>query len=96
MELLVTYDVTTVTPEGKRRLRRVAKLCEGYGMRVQKSVFEIVCSDKELLTLMDALQDIINDTEDSIRIYRVPRGSFTSVRTLGVARHLPHDDALVL
>lgn len=96
MELLVTYDVTTVTPEGKRRLRRVAKLCEGYGMRVQKSVFEIVCSDKELLTLIDALQDIIDDTEDSIRIYRVPRGSFTSVRTLGVARRLPHDDALVL
>jgi CRISPR-associated protein Cas2 len=96
MELLVTYDVTTVSPEGKRRLRRVAKLCEGYGMRVQKSVFEIVCSQQDLLTLIDGLENIIDDAEDSIRIYRVPRGSFTSVRTLGVARHLPHDDALIM
>jgi CRISPR-associated protein Cas2 len=96
MELLVTYDVTTVTPDGKRRLRHVAKLCEGFGMRVQKSVFEIVCSHQELLTLIDSLENIIEDTEDSIRIYRVPRGSFTSVRTLGIARHFPHDDALIL
>ncbi len=96
MELLVTYDVTTVSPEGKRRLRQVAKLCEGYGMRVQKSVFEIVCSQQELLTLIDGFENIIDDTEDSIRIYRVPRGSFTSVRTLGVARRLPHDDALIM
>lgn len=96
MELLVTYDVSTVTPEGRRRLRKVAKLCEGYGMRVQKSVFEIVCTEQELLTLLDELDRIIDESEDSIRIYRVPRGSFTTVRTLGAARPMPHDDALIL
>lgn len=96
MELLLTYDVSTTTPEGARRLRQVAKLCEGYGMRVQKSVFEIVCSDAELLKLNDSLQRIIDDTEDSIRIYRVPKGSFRKVNTIGTARPLPHDDALVL
>ena len=40
--ILVTYDVSTIEPEGVRRLRRVAKICENYGQRVQKSVFECV------------------------------------------------------
>lgn len=96
MELLLTYDVSTITSEGKRRLRRVAKCCEGYGLRVQKSVFEIVCMDSDLLTLLDQIQRIIDHTEDSIRIYRVPKGSFTTVRTLGIAALLPHDDALIM
>lgn len=42
MQLLLTYDVSTIDPEGRRRLRQMAKLCEGYGHRVQKSVFESV------------------------------------------------------
>lgn len=96
MELLVTYDVCTVTPEGKRRLRHVAKLCEGYGLRVQKSVFEIVCTDAELLTLIDDIHRLIENTEDSIRIYKVPTGSFQSVRTIGTAQLLPHRDPLIL
>ena len=40
MVVLVTYDVSTVKAEGRRRLRRVAKTCENYGQRVQNSVFE--------------------------------------------------------
>ncbi|MEU8124442.1 CRISPR-associated endonuclease Cas2 [Spirillospora sp. NPDC049024] len=96
MELLLTYDVSTITSEGKNRLRRVAKLCEGYGMRVQKSVFEIVCTEPELLLLIDKMQRIIDHDEDSIRIYKVPKGSFRSVRVFGTAKPLPHDDALIL
>ncbi len=38
--VLITYDVNTETPEGRRRLRQVAKTCVDYGQRVQKSVFE--------------------------------------------------------
>ncbi|MBF6062055.1 CRISPR-associated endonuclease Cas2 [Nocardia terpenica] len=96
MELLVTYDVCTATPEGKRRLQHVAKLCEGYGLRVQKSVFEIVCTDAELLTLTDSIHRMIENTEDSIRIYQVPTGSFKTVRTIGTAELLPHHDPLIL
>ena len=96
MELLVTYDVATTTPEGAQRLRRVAKLCEGYGIRVQKSVFEIVCTEADLVRLNDSLQRTIDDTEDSIRIYRMNRGSFKTVATMGTARPLPHDGALVM
>lgn len=45
MWVLVTYDVNTEKAAGRRRLRRVAKICEGYGTRVQKSVFECTLSD---------------------------------------------------
>ena len=41
MHVLVTYDVSTTSPEGKTRLRRVAECCCSYGQRVQNSVFEI-------------------------------------------------------
>ena len=40
MWILITYDVATDTAAGRSRLRRVAKTCEDYGQRVQKSVFE--------------------------------------------------------
>jgi CRISPR-associated protein Cas2 len=96
MELIVTYDVSTTDAEGRRRLRRVAKTCEGYGLRVQRSVFEVVCTDPELLTLTRELEKIIKDTEDSIRIYRVSQGTFTTVHTLGLARPLPHNSAVIL
>ena len=40
MLILVCYDVNTETKAGRRRLRRVAKVCESTGQRVQQSVFE--------------------------------------------------------
>ena len=41
MYVLVTYDIQTTTPEGRRRLRHTAKACLDYGQRVQFSVFEL-------------------------------------------------------
>ncbi|HRC86440.1 MAG TPA: CRISPR-associated endonuclease Cas2, partial [Thermoanaerobaculia bacterium] len=40
MLVLVSYDVATTSAAGRRRLRRVARVCEDYGQRVQSSVFE--------------------------------------------------------
>jgi CRISPR-associated protein Cas2 len=96
MELLCTYDVNTTTPEGRRRLRQVAQVCEGYGLRVQKSVFEIVCTDADLLQLTDRIDRIIDHSRDSIRIYKMQQGSFQNARTLGTASALPHRDPLIV
>ncbi len=96
MEVLLAYDVNTVEPAGRRRLRKMAKLCEGYGLRVQKSVFEIVCTDVELLKLLDQVDRLIDHVEDSVRVYRVPLGTFTSVRALGAAELLPHRDPMII
>ncbi|MFE1316371.1 CRISPR-associated endonuclease Cas2 [Kitasatospora phosalacinea] len=96
MDLLLTYDVDTTTPEGRRRLRKVAKLCEGHGLRVQKSVFEIVATDVDLLHLLDDIGKTIDTDTDSIRIYRLPHNGFNNVQTLGTARIQPHREDLVL
>lgn len=96
MDLLLTYDVDTTTAEGAKRLRRVAKLCEGYGLRVQKSVFEIVADDKDLLQLLDRVDAIIDADRDNIRLYRLPHNGLAEVETRGTARPQPHRDDLVI
>lgn len=81
MELVVAYDVATDSAAGRRRLRQVAKICEGYGQRVQKSVFECTVTPAELAVLEHRLLAAIEPTEDSLRIYRLrePMGRFTRV-----------------
>lgn len=79
MELLVVYDVSTETPAGRARLRRVAKICEAYGQRVQKSVFECLLGPEQVVLLQHDLREAINIQKDSIRIYRLrePHGRYT-------------------
>ncbi len=96
MELLVTYDVNTETAAGKRRLRRVAKVCEGYGQRVQHSVFECVVNSGQLALLMHALGREIDSSLDSLRIYELREPREKRLRVLG--RDLEHDqhDTLII
>lgn len=96
MEILVTYDVSTETREGRRRLRRVAKACEAYGQRVQQSVFECVVNPMQREQLVHRLLQEIEPAEDSLRIYRLrePRRQF--LRTFGVEPEFDLREPLVL
>ena len=96
MELLVTYDVETTSRQGERRLRQVAKVCEGIGHRVQKSVFEVVCNPAQRLQLEAKLLDIIDPSLDSVRIYQLDRGTFTAARHLGASMAVPHAGPLIV
>ncbi len=69
MLVLITYDVATETPGGQRRLRRVAKVCQIYGQRVQKSVFECLVDPTQWAVLRDRLVKEIEPDEDSLRFY---------------------------
>jgi CRISPR-associated protein Cas2 len=86
MDLLITYDVETATSQGRRRLRKVAKICEGYGHRVQKSVFEVVCQEADKVRLAVELHAAIDPEHDSIRIYRLPAQALNYVEHLGKPR----------
>ncbi|MBC8989118.1 CRISPR-associated endonuclease Cas2 [Micromonospora chalcea] len=88
MDLLITYDVETATQAGQRRLRKVAKICEAYGHRVQKSVFEVVCRETDKVKLVDALARAIDPALDSVRIYRLPAQALDDVEHLGPARRV--------
>ena len=69
MLVLVSYDVRTTTPEGRRRLRRVAKTCLDYGQRVQNSVFECLIDPAQWARLRQRLVDEFEPEEDSLRFY---------------------------
>jgi CRISPR-associated protein Cas2 len=69
MYVLVTYDVSTTTKEGRRRLRHVAKACLDYGQRVQNSVFEMKVDPAQWTGCKSRLEKIINPEEDSLRYY---------------------------
>lgn len=69
MLVLVTYDVRTDSEGGQRRLRRVAKACENYGQRVQKSVFECLVDPAQWAALRQRLLSEIKEDEDSLRFY---------------------------
>lgn len=67
--VLITYDVNTSSPEGQKRLRRVAKQCVNHGQRVQKSVFECLLDPAQFASLKRKLEKIIDPAHDSIRFY---------------------------
>ena len=86
MLIIVCYDVNTETREGRRRLRRVAKVCEGVGQRVQKSVFECRVDRMQYEDLERRLLAEINDKEDNLRLYRLAESKGCEVKEHGVFR----------
>ena len=71
MMILVSYDVSTVSPAGAKRLRRVAKACRDLGQRVQYSVFEIELEPAQWVQLRQRLCELIDPLQDSLRFYHM-------------------------
>jgi CRISPR-associated protein Cas2 len=67
--VLVTYDVSTQTPAGRRRLRRIARTCLDFGQRVQFSVFECEVDPAQWTRLRARLLSEFVADEDSLRFY---------------------------
>lgn len=96
MLILITYDVSTETRAGRRRLRRVAKTCLDYGQRVQKSVFECRVNATTYEMLEEALLNEIDEKEDNLRIYRLNEPLEKNIREFGVFRAVDFDSPLVV
>ena len=69
MMVLVSYDVATKTPAGRKRLRKVADACLDSGQRVQNSVFECIVDPGQWVVLKNRVLQIYKPEEDSIRFY---------------------------
>ena len=96
MDVLVTYDVSTETLEGRRRLRHAAKICLDFGQRVQKSVFECSVNDMQYELLKDRLLSCIDSTTDSLRFYRLSGSRESHVEHYGVKDSIDFDGPLVV
>ena len=84
MLVLLTYDVSTETPTGRRRLNKVAKKCVAHGQRVQNSVFECILDWGQFIALQNELKNIINPEEDSLRFYNLGNAYKEKVVHIGI------------
>lgn len=96
MLIIVAYDVSTETAEGRRRLRRVAKVCERMGQRVQKSVFECEVDQMQFEALERDLLAEIDLAEDNLRFYRITEPRGLRVKQYGTFRSVDFDGPLVI
>ncbi|MBI3729114.1 MAG: CRISPR-associated endonuclease Cas2 [Burkholderiales bacterium] len=96
MLMIVTYDVSTETAAGRKRLRRVAKLCESVGQRVQKSVFECTVNEMQFEELERNLLAEIDVTTDNLRFYRITEPVDLRVKQHGCFRSVDFDAPLII
>lgn len=96
MMTLVSYDVSTTDKKGRTRLRKVAKLCQNYGQRVQNSVFEIDVDYGTFFKVKDGLLKLIDDKQDSLRIYYLGNNWHNKIEHFGAKETYDPEGALIL
>jgi CRISPR-associated protein Cas2 len=96
MLMLVAYDVTTIDPAGRRRLRRVARACLDFGQRVQNSVFECEVDPAQWISLRARLIAEIDADKDSLRFYHLGAEARRKVEHIGAKPTLDLDGPLVV
>lgn len=84
MYVIIGYDVSTTTVDGKKRLRKVSKACQNYGQRVQNSLFECCIDYGTFLKLKSELENIIDKNKDSLRYYYLGNKWEKKVEHVGV------------
>lgn len=96
MLILITYDVATGDKPGQKRLRKVARACEDYGTRVQKSVFECQLGKTEWATLKHRLLDQINPEQDSLRFYHLDEITAERTEHHGINKPIDLTEPLIM
>lgn len=96
MLVLITYDVSTETEGGRKRLRHVAKKCISYGQRVQNSVFECNIDWSQYLVLQHELKAIINVEVDSLRFYNLGNNYLEKVLHVGTKPSINLEGDLII
>jgi CRISPR-associated protein Cas2 len=75
---VIVYDITC-----DKRRKKVSDLLEGYGQRVQYSVFECILSQTKYSELQKRLRKQVKSSEDSIRFYPLSKHTFNQIETWG-------------
>lgn len=95
MMVVVSYDVSVVSPQGRRRLRQVARICTNYGQRVQNSVFQCLVDSDQWVQLRAKLLRIFDPDEDSLRFYFLGNRWKSRVEHYGTKTVLDLDEPLI-
>ncbi|MGA1845992.1 CRISPR-associated endonuclease Cas2 [Deferribacter abyssi] len=87
---LISYDISD---DLKRS--RVEKFLKNYGMRVQKSVFECIITDADLIKIKNFVEKTIDFNTDSVRYYFLCKGCRDSVEVSGLGTINDDTDLLI-
>jgi CRISPR-associated protein Cas2 len=96
MLVLVSYDVSTIDKNGQRRLRRVAKVCQNYGQRVQYSVFECIVDPAQWTALRQRLINEIKPEKDSLRFYYLGSNWKRRIEHVGAKETFDQEGPLII
>lgn len=96
MLVLITYDVNTQSPLGRKRLRQVAKQCVNYGQRVQNSVFECILDEAKSREVQHILEKIIDKEKDSLRFYYLGNNYKNKVVHIGAKASIDIEGTLII
>lgn len=96
MLVLITYDVSTKTATGAKRLAKVARVCTNYGQRVQNSVFECLVDGTQFAVIKKCLSDIIDEEKDSIRYYILGDNYQRHVEHIGIQKSFDISGTLIV
>ena len=95
-DVLISYDVSTTSPAGKKRLRKVAKECQNHAQRVQNSVFEADLDYSSFLKLKEKLMDLIDKEEDSLRFYYLGNNWERRVEHIGAKKTYNPEGVIII
>jgi CRISPR-associated protein Cas2 len=96
MMVIISYDVSTASSGGAKRLRRVAKTCEAHAQRVQNSVFEADLDYSTFLKLKAELVKIIDDRTDSLRFYYLGNNWKRRVEHIGAKKGYDPEGPIII
>lgn len=94
--VLITYDVDTISETGAKRLRKVAKVCQDYGQRVQNSVFECRLTEAQFVIVKNKIENIINLELDSVRFYFLGNNWPNRIEMIGKKDNIDLDGELII
>ncbi len=94
--VVVSYDVSTTTKSGKKRLNKVAKTCLDFGIRAQNSVFECIIDPAQWEILKNELLSIYKPEEDNLKFYYLGSNYQRRIESFGKSKSLNIEDALIL
>ena len=96
MMVLITYDVDTISETGAKRLRKVSKVCQDYGQRVQNSVFECRLTEAQFVIVKNKIENIINLELDSVRFYFLGNNWPNRIEIIGKKDDIDLDGELII
>lgn len=87
MNMIVAYDITS-----NQRIVAVAKIIKGYGVRVQKSIFEVSVSDHLFAEMKERIEAVLVPEKDGVKYYPVCEKCAGTVEIIGQGHYTDPDE----